>query len=330
MKTIKVFSGQYGFTRIYGSFKIQDLRNLLVKIEKTLQIIKPSLLFRSRTHELDIRVILNLFKSFIVCRIHQHATKLKKDSDLYVNKFLIFDVMSGDLVRQVYPGVTGLMLGLELSKDNKYAAAYTSNNQVILLNILAGEFILVDNPFTEAGTLMETVTSIKIIDGNLIVIGQFSWSCYSMAGKQLIKNKSPSPKEIFGLEIMSTTHFTLISRSGTEELPIFEIRKCTNGTFGKPLSSYSAFTINQQQNRVFTCKSRDVFTVHAYTLQGLNWKRACALENYEPILMLSLSTTENWCIATLLRKSIEEYFKTSCFERGAFGAAIVSKLQRSF
>ena len=34
MKTIKVFSGQYGFTRIYGSFKIQDLRNLLVKREK--------------------------------------------------------------------------------------------------------------------------------------------------------------------------------------------------------------------------------------------------------------------------------------------------------
>ena len=65
---------------------------VLVKIEKTLQFIKPSLLFRSRTHELDIRVILNLFKSFIVCRIHQHATKLKKDSDLYVNKFLIFDI----------------------------------------------------------------------------------------------------------------------------------------------------------------------------------------------------------------------------------------------
>ena len=36
MKTIKGFSGQYGFTRIYVSFTFQDLRNLLVKRQKIL------------------------------------------------------------------------------------------------------------------------------------------------------------------------------------------------------------------------------------------------------------------------------------------------------
>ena len=40
-----------------------------------------------------------------------------------------------------------LVLDLELSPDDKYAAAYTSNNQIILLNTLISEFNIIDNPF---------------------------------------------------------------------------------------------------------------------------------------------------------------------------------------
>ena len=39
------------------------------------------------------------------------------------------------------------VLDLELSPDDKYAAAYTSNNQIILLNTLISEFNIIDNPF---------------------------------------------------------------------------------------------------------------------------------------------------------------------------------------
>jgi DUF1365 family protein len=42
--------------------------------------------------------------------------------------------------------VEGLMIGLELSPDNKFAAAYTNNNQTILLNTLISEFFIIDNP----------------------------------------------------------------------------------------------------------------------------------------------------------------------------------------
>ena len=73
--------------------------------------------------------------------------------------------MTSDLARQVYPGVEGLMMGaaypwpsprkshdcsisdLELSEDDKYAAAYTNNYQIILLNTLISEFIIIENPF---------------------------------------------------------------------------------------------------------------------------------------------------------------------------------------
>ena len=39
------------------------------------------------------------------------------------------------------------MSDLELSEDDKYAAAYTNNYQIIILNTLISEFIIVENPF---------------------------------------------------------------------------------------------------------------------------------------------------------------------------------------
>ena len=77
------------------------------------------------------------------------AMKLSSDKRYIVsvsNRFITFDVVTSDLARQVYPAVEGLMLDLELSADDKYAAAYTSNNQIILLNTLISEFLVIENP----------------------------------------------------------------------------------------------------------------------------------------------------------------------------------------
>lgn len=41
------------------------------------------------------------------------------------------------------------MQQLVLSPDNKWAAAYSNNNQTVLLNMLSSEFVVIDNPFEE-------------------------------------------------------------------------------------------------------------------------------------------------------------------------------------
>lgn len=76
--------------------------------------------------------------------------KLTSDNRYIVsisNKFITFDVVTSDLARSVYPAVEGLMVDLELSQDNKFAAAFTNNNQTIILNTLVSEFVIIDNPF---------------------------------------------------------------------------------------------------------------------------------------------------------------------------------------
>ena len=38
------------------------------------------------------------------------------------------------------------MIGLELSPDNKFAAAWNNNNQTILLNTRISEFFIIESP----------------------------------------------------------------------------------------------------------------------------------------------------------------------------------------
>ena len=52
---------------------------------------------------------------------------------LYISvstKFLTWDLATSEICRDVDPQLEGLMLGLAVSRDNRQAAAYTSNNQV--------------------------------------------------------------------------------------------------------------------------------------------------------------------------------------------------------
>lgn len=52
------------------------------------------------------------------------------------NRFITWDLSTSDMTRNVNPGLEGIMQALCLSPDNRYAAAYTNNNQVKQLNRL--------------------------------------------------------------------------------------------------------------------------------------------------------------------------------------------------
>ena len=38
------------------------------------------------------------------------------------------------------------MMDLVISPDNRFVAAYTNNNQTVLLNALISEFVIIENP----------------------------------------------------------------------------------------------------------------------------------------------------------------------------------------
>ena len=62
------------------------------------------------------------------------------------NKFLTWDLASSEICRDVDPLMEGLMLGLAVSPDYRQAVAHTSNNQVIVLDIMLGQHRVLNNP----------------------------------------------------------------------------------------------------------------------------------------------------------------------------------------
>jgi WD40 repeat protein len=55
------------------------------------------------------------------------------------NRFIVFDLSSGDIVRMVNPQIEGIMQTLSLSTDRKYCVSYTNNDQVVVWGIITNE-----------------------------------------------------------------------------------------------------------------------------------------------------------------------------------------------
>jgi NACHT domain- and WD repeat-containing protein len=55
------------------------------------------------------------------------------------NKFIIFDLSSGDVVRVINPQIEGIMQSLSVSPDQKYCISYTNNDLIVFCNIISGD-----------------------------------------------------------------------------------------------------------------------------------------------------------------------------------------------
>ena len=149
------------------------------------------------------------------------------------NKFITFDVVTSDLARQVYPALEGLMVELELSQDNKFAAAYTNNNEIVLLNTLVSEFVKIENPFKETESdvgsnrsektgvqeysIKTEIQGLVLLEGRLVIYSTRGWAVYDMKGAKLEEAKHPGPNFILKLQMISLEHYSVIEWSGMEE-----------------------------------------------------------------------------------------------------------------
>lgn len=55
------------------------------------------------------------------------------------NKFIIFDLSSGDVMRVINPQIEGIMQWLAVSPDRKYCVSFSNNDQIVICNIISGD-----------------------------------------------------------------------------------------------------------------------------------------------------------------------------------------------
>lgn len=55
------------------------------------------------------------------------------------NRFMFFDLSSGDLMRVINPGIEGIMQSMSVAPDKKYCVSYSNNDSIVVCNIISGD-----------------------------------------------------------------------------------------------------------------------------------------------------------------------------------------------
>ena len=61
------------------------------------------------------------------------------------NRFISWDVNTSEVCRDIDPRADGMILGLAITVDDRYAAAFTTNNQLIIIDIMLGHYLKVEH-----------------------------------------------------------------------------------------------------------------------------------------------------------------------------------------
>ena len=242
---------------------------------------------------------------------------------------------TSDLVREVHPGVRGLMMDVVMSGDNRIAAAYTNYNQTILLNAITSEFIVIDNPLKEE----QTVQGLLLNDNKLTIYGEYSWYVFSNAGKLLDTKElegEPETFPILSMRISSsygsvpdvaihagfvTPRFQsrLIKKAlnkkstpqGKDYINLFILRwsgdmdnddlmfETHKDDFNSKLTCHGGLVMNEKNTNIWTCPNQNSNDVARFSLDDGQWTRTkdyC--DNPYALLQLLLSSDESYVIGT--------------------------------
>lgn len=101
------------------------------------------------------------------------------------------------MTRDVNPNIEGVMQQLVLSPDNRYAAAFTSNNQIVILNTLTSEFVIVNNPLVNDESDNDedsSVCGVYLMNQYAFIYGTHEWCRFDLRGNLLSRHTSTTPE----------------------------------------------------------------------------------------------------------------------------------------
>ncbi|GBP66180.1 NACHT and WD repeat domain-containing protein 2 [Eumeta japonica] len=172
------------------------------------------------------------------------------------SRVISWDLSTSDLARDLCPQLEGIMQNLELSPDNKWAAASTNNSVV-----------------------SETVRGVCVLNHHMIIYGPSSWVRYSMRGELQETCSAPDRApyddqnwEILSMEFRDLENFTLTMWSGDLDDDRILIQYCRKGIWMKPLRCRGAATFNRDWMKIYCSDPDRGYQISVY---GLNEENSC-------------------------------------------------------
>ncbi|XP_015115878.1 NACHT and WD repeat domain-containing protein 2 [Diachasma alloeum] len=220
------------------------------------------------------------------------------------NRFITWDLSTSDMTRDVNPGIEGIMQQLILSPDNRYAAAFTTNNQIVILNTLTSEFVIVDNPLPEE----EPVCGVHLMNQFAFVWGRSGWCRFDLRGNLLSKHSSsedPNQWQILTVEYTVLEEYRLVFWTGSLEDPVMQLNTYLSSGPLDSLRFRAAMALTNDKRTLYACSSDDDFRVTKFTISEnqSHWERQFDMgraynDKTEYLLQLKIDRHEETLLAT--------------------------------
>ncbi|XP_011493787.1 PREDICTED: NACHT and WD repeat domain-containing protein 2 [Ceratosolen solmsi marchali] len=220
------------------------------------------------------------------------------------NKFITWDLSTSDMTRDVNPGIEGIMQKLILSPDNRYAAAYTNNNQTVALNTLTSEFVIIDNPLPNE----EPISGIFLMNHFVFIHGKTHWYKFDLRGNLLAYHSSPENTNkwlILELEYTTLEDYRIVFWTGNLENSTMLLHTILKKKPLEPFQFHSAMVMAKDKNTLYACTTEHFYQVSKYTIEETFscWKKELDLprthnDEAEYLLQLKLNKEEDTLLAT--------------------------------
>ncbi|CAB0044685.1 unnamed protein product [Trichogramma brassicae] len=209
------------------------------------------------------------------------------------NKFITWDLSTSDLTRDVSPGIEGIMQQLVLSPDNRYAAAFTNNNQSVVLNTLTSEFVIINNPLPNK----ENVCGVFLLNQSSFIYGKTGWCRFDLRGN-LLGNHSK-------MEFFTLDDYKIIFWTGNLEDSTMLLHVYRDKIGIEPFKFHSAMAMTKDKKFVYACTRKDTYQVTKYEVAdgSLVWEEKLDLprarnDETEYVLQLKLDKEDRTLLAT--------------------------------
>jgi NACHT domain- and WD repeat-containing protein len=237
---------------------------------------------------------------------------LTSDSRFMVSistRFITWDLGTSDLTRDVNPGIEGIMQQLVLSGDNKWAGAYTNNNQCVLLNMLSSEFTIINNPFEES----DNISGVYLLNQAFFIYSKLKWAQYDMRGQLQETHEftdiNGAEWELLLMEFLNFNELFAVFWSGSISETRLRMHTQKEGVNTDPVMFHSAYVMNKERNIMFCCKTEENFQVFELTFTvndevgEAEWQVTRELPRYENdekemLLQLKLDQIDRFLIGT--------------------------------
>uniref|UniRef100_A0AC35GEJ8 Uncharacterized protein n=1 Tax=Panagrolaimus sp. PS1159 TaxID=55785 RepID=A0AC35GEJ8_9BILA len=109
------------------------------------------------------------------------------------NQLIVWDIRTGDRTRAINPNIEGIFLGMAVSKDDKYAVAYSNNNQIVVMSMISGEHRSIEPDGME--NQMEIGKIVFTPDSQILVWSNSQFYLYDVEGKLLHRERISADQE---------------------------------------------------------------------------------------------------------------------------------------